>query len=91
MSVENNGKYSNVVTVISMLVSTIIFIKLILSKGIKQVHYLTSTLYVVPIVVSIISFVVHWKTKQVIKSCLTRCGFLYCFLFLLITSIPFVP
>ncbi|MDM5234479.1 hypothetical protein QUF87_25445 [Lysinibacillus pakistanensis] len=50
-----------------MLVSTFFFIKFVLSKGIEQVHYLTSTLYVVAIVVSIISFVVHWKTKQVIK------------------------
>ena len=55
------------VTVISMLVSTFFFIKLVLNKGIEQVHYLTLTLYVVAIVVSIISFIVHWKTKQVIK------------------------
>ena len=67
MSVKNKVKYSNMATVISMLVSTFFFIKLILNKGIEQVHYLTSTLYVVAIVVSIISFVVHWKTKQVIK------------------------
>ena len=67
MSVKNKVKYSNMAKVISMLVSTFFFIKLILNKGIEQVHYLTSTLYVVAIVVSIISFVVHWKTKQVIK------------------------
>lgn len=67
MSVKNKAKYSNMVTVISMLVSTYFFIKLVLNKGIEQVHYLTLTLYVVAIVVSIISFIVHWKTKQVIK------------------------
>jgi len=67
MGVENNGKYSNMVTVISMLVSIIIFIKLILSKGIKQVHYLTSTLYVVPIVVSIISFVVIGRLNRSLR------------------------
>ncbi|MGE7115108.1 hypothetical protein [Lysinibacillus sp. NPDC047702] len=67
MSVKNKVKYSNMVTVISMLVSTFFFIKLVLNKGIEQVHYLTLTLYVVAIVVSIISFIVHWKTKQVIK------------------------
>ncbi|MNH40585.1 hypothetical protein D3C79_1019250 [compost metagenome] len=67
MSVKNKAKYSNMVTVISMLVSTFFFIKLVLNKGIEQVHYLTLTLYVVAIVVSIISFIVHWKTKQVIK------------------------
>lgn len=67
MNMEKKEKYSNVVTVISMLVSTIFFIKLILSKEIEQIHYLTSTLYEIAIVVSIISFVVHWKTKQVIK------------------------
>jgi len=67
MSVKNKVKYSNMVTVVSMLVSTFFFIKLVQNKGIEQVHYLTSTLYVVAIVVSIISFVVHWKTKQVIK------------------------
>ena len=67
MSIKNKAKYSNIVTVITMLVSTFFFIKLVQNKGIEQVHYLTSTLYVVAIVVSIISFVVHWKTKQVIK------------------------
>ncbi|AVK85183.1 hypothetical protein C3943_17440 [Lysinibacillus sp. B2A1] len=67
MSVKKKAKYSNMVTVISMLVSTYFFIKLVLNKGIEQVHYLTLTLYVVAIVVSIISFIVHWKTKQVIK------------------------
>ncbi|MFB7160258.1 hypothetical protein [Lysinibacillus sp. NPDC056232] len=55
------------VTVIAMLVSTFFFIKIVLREGIEQVHYLTTTLYVVAVVVSIISFVVHWKTKQVIK------------------------
>jgi len=55
------------VTVIAMLVSTFFFIKMVLREGIEQVHFLTITLYVVAIVVSMISFVVHWKTKQVIK------------------------
>jgi len=50
-----------------MLVSTFFFIKIALKKGIEQVGFLTTTLYVAAIVVSIISFVVHWKTKQVIK------------------------
>lgn len=39
------------VTIISMLVSTIFFLKLILSR-IELVHYLTSTLYVVAIIMS---------------------------------------
>ncbi|KOS60586.1 hypothetical protein AN161_22570 [Lysinibacillus sp. FJAT-14222] len=67
MSVKNKAKYFNMVTVISMLVSTFFFIKIVLREGIEQVHYLTTILYVVAIIVSIISIVVHWKNKQVIK------------------------
>lgn len=67
MSLKNKVKYSNMVTVIAMLVSTFFFIKIALREGIEQVGFLTTTLYVVAIVVSIISFVVHWITKQVIK------------------------
>lgn len=67
MSIKNKAKYSNIVTVITMLVSTFFFIKIALKEGIEQVGFLTTTLYVAAIVVSIISFVVHWKTKQVIK------------------------
>lgn len=67
MSLKNKAKYSNMVTVIAMLVSTFFFIKIALKEGIEQVGFFTTTLYVVAIVVSIISFVVHWRTKQIIK------------------------
>ena len=67
MSVKNKVKYLNIVTVIGMLLSTFFYIKAVLREGIEQVGFLTTTLYAVAIVVSIISFVVHWKTKQFIK------------------------
>lgn len=67
MSIKNKAKCSNIVTVITMLVSTFFFIKIALKEGIEQVGFLTTILYVAAIVVSIISFIVHWKTKQVIK------------------------
>ncbi|MFJ7954020.1 hypothetical protein ACIQZG_21190 [Lysinibacillus sp. NPDC096418] len=61
---KNKVKTLNIITVVSMVLSSFFFIKNVLEEGIEQVPISITVLYVLAIVVSIASFVLHWMNKQ---------------------------